>query len=98
MAGKDKDIEWLVKQTQEYRSQKSNTEDVVEELGDMGNLGQGFSSIDKLEEIDIGESGTGRPMFLNVNLGREQKEEMWALLKEFVDCFAWEYTEMPSLG
>jgi hypothetical protein len=37
-------------------------------------------------------------MFVNVNLSREQKEEMRALLKGFVDCFAWEYTEMPSLS
>jgi hypothetical protein len=98
MVGKDKDIEWLVKQTKEYRSWKSGIKDVIEELEDMGKLGQGFSSVDELEEIDIGNSGTGRPTFVNVNLGREQKEEMRALLKGFIDCFAWEYTEMPSLG
>jgi hypothetical protein len=64
----------------------------------MGKLGRGFSSVDELEEIDIGNSGTGRPTFVNVNLGREQKEEMWALLKGFIDCFVWGYTEMSGLG
>jgi hypothetical protein len=35
---------------------------------------------------------------VNTNLGREQKWEMRVLLQEFIDCFAWEYTEMPGLG
>jgi hypothetical protein len=59
MASKDKDIEWLVKWNEEYRSCKSNTEDVVEELEDVGKLGRGFSSVDELEEIDIGNGGLG---------------------------------------
>jgi hypothetical protein len=45
MASKDKDIEWLVKRTEEYHSRKSSTEDVVEELEDVGKLGRGFSSV-----------------------------------------------------
>jgi hypothetical protein len=39
MADKDKGIEWLVRQTEEYRSSKNGTEDVVDDLDDMGKLG-----------------------------------------------------------
>jgi hypothetical protein len=28
----------------------------------------------------------------------DQKSKVCALLKEFVDCFAWNYTEMPGLS
>jgi hypothetical protein len=38
--------------------------------------GRWFSSVDELEEVDIGDGGTGWPTLMNVNLGKEQKEEM----------------------
>jgi hypothetical protein len=41
MAGKDKDIEWLVKRMEKYHLLKSDTEDVVEEIEDIGKLGDG---------------------------------------------------------
>jgi hypothetical protein len=98
MASKDKDIEWLVKWNEEYRSCKSNTEDVVEELEDVGKLGRGFSSVDELEEIDIGNGSLGRPTFMNANVCRELKEQTRLLLQEFIDCDSWEYTDMPGLS
>jgi hypothetical protein len=39
MVSKDKDIEWLVRWTEEYHSHKSGIEDVVEELEYIGKLG-----------------------------------------------------------
>nr|ABA96125.1 retrotransposon protein, putative, unclassified [Oryza sativa Japonica Group] len=45
--------------------------------------GQGFMSADNLEEIDIGP---------------EFRTKLIELLKEFRDCFAWEYYEMPGLS
>ena len=39
-----------------------------------------------------------RPMFINQNLEADYKVELIALLKEYVDCFAWDYTEMPGLS
>jgi hypothetical protein len=31
-------------------------------------------------------------------LAEEQKAEMYSLLREFVDCFAWAYTDMSGLS
>jgi hypothetical protein len=36
--------------------------------------------------------------FINQNLEADYKVELITLLKEYVDCFAWNYTEMPGLS
>ena len=36
-------------------------------------------------------------MFISANLDPKYKQELTSLLKEYKDCFAWEYYEMPSL-
>ena len=70
----------------------------IEELDDMDKLGQGFTSTDPLEEVDIGDGTIPRPTFINKNLKADYKAVLIELLKEYVDCFAWEYHEMPSLS
>jgi hypothetical protein len=50
---------------------KNGTKDVVEDLDDMGKLGQGFSSVDELEENDIGGGGMGLHTYVNASLGKE---------------------------
>jgi hypothetical protein len=37
-------------------------------------------------------------MFINQNLEADYKVELIALLKEYIDYFAWNYTEMPGLS
>jgi hypothetical protein len=51
-----------------------------------------------LEEIDIGDGKTTRPTFVNKTLETDPRDEMIGLLKEYSDCFAWNYTEMPGLS
>jgi hypothetical protein len=51
----------------------------------------------KLEEIDIGPGDKPRPTFISKKLDPSLREPMIALLKEYSDCFAWDYTEMPGL-
>jgi hypothetical protein len=51
-----------------------------------------------LEEIDIGDGKTPRPTFVNKTLETDPRNEMIGLLKEYSDCFAWNYTEMPGLS
>jgi hypothetical protein len=51
-----------------------------------------------LEEIDIGDSKTPRPTFVNKTLETDPRNEMIGLLKEYSNCFAWNYTEMPGLS
>jgi hypothetical protein len=53
---------------------------------------------DPLEEIDIGDGTTPRPTFVNKNMSLEHKDAIIKLLKDYVDCFAWNYYEMPSLS
>jgi hypothetical protein len=68
------------------------------DLTDDGKLGNGFTSADELEEIDIGPGDKPRPIFVSKKLRPCLREPMIALLKEYADCFAWDYTEMPGLN
>jgi hypothetical protein len=36
--------------------------------------------------------------YVNAGLTEEQKGKVRSLAHEFIDCFAWEYTEMPGLS
>ena len=63
-----------------------------------GKLGQWFTSADLLEEVDIGPSDRPRPTYVSAKLDLESKQELINLLKEYQDCFAWEYYEMPGLS
>jgi hypothetical protein len=66
-------------------------------IEDEGKLGHGFISADELEKIDLGDGIKPRPTYNSAKLEEEYKRELITLLKEFKDCFAWEYYEMPGL-
>jgi hypothetical protein len=68
---------------------------MIEEFKDLDKLTQGFTSVDHLEEIDMGDGKTSRPTFVNKT---DPRNEMIGLLKEYSDCFSWNYTEMPGLS
>nr|ABB46599.1 retrotransposon protein, putative, unclassified [Oryza sativa Japonica Group] len=72
------------------------TKDTVDDLDDK--QGQGFMSADDLEDIDIGPGDRPRPTFISQNLSSEFRTKLIELLKEFRDCFAWQYYEMPGLS
>nr|AAM22019.1 Putative polyprotein [Oryza sativa Japonica Group]AAP52695.1 retrotransposon protein, putative, unclassified [Oryza sativa Japonica Group] len=72
------------------------TKDTVDDLDDK--QGQGFMSAGDLEEIDIGLGDRPRPTFISKNLSPEFRTKLIELLKEYRDCFAWEYYEMPGLS
>ena len=63
--------------------------------GTDGKLGHGFTPDD--EQIDIGSGDRLRPTYVSAKLDPEYKREFIDLLKEFKDCFAQEYNEMPGL-
>jgi hypothetical protein len=50
------------------RSSDSFVGDMIEKFRDLDKLGQGFTSADPLEEIDIGDGKTPRPTFMNKTL------------------------------
>ena len=72
--------------------------EAIEDLDDLDKLGQGFMSADPLEKVDIGDGSIPKPTFVNANLLDDCKTDLIKLLKEYVDCFAWKYSEMPGLN
>jgi hypothetical protein len=94
----DEELEWLHRRTEGYHSGRNDTGGLVEKFEIEGKLGQGFSSMDHLDEVDIGDGTLHRPTYIIANLSELQKEQVRGLITEFIDCFAWEYTEMPGLS
>jgi hypothetical protein len=70
---------------------------ICSNLADDGKLGYRFTSADELEEVDIGPGDKPQPTFISKKLDPSLQESMIALLKEYSDCFAWDYMEMPGL-
>jgi hypothetical protein len=75
----------------------SHSSSICSDLADDGKLGYVFTSADELEEVNIGPGDKPRPTFVSKKLDPSLREQMIALLKEYSDCFAWDYTEMPGL-
>jgi hypothetical protein len=76
----------------------NNMCEAIEDFNEVEKLGQGFSSADPLEEIDIRDGITPRPTFVNKNMSLEHKDAVIKLLRDYVDCFACNYREMPGLN
>jgi hypothetical protein len=62
--------------------------EVIEDFDEVEKLGQGFSSTDPLEVIDIGDRITPRPIFVNKNMSLEHKDVIIKLLRNYIDCFS----------
>jgi hypothetical protein len=56
--------------------------EAIEDFDEVEKLGQGFSSADPLEEIDIVDGITPRPTFVNKNMSLEHKDAIIMLLKD----------------
>jgi hypothetical protein len=99
---KDSITDNLAPETEEsaitQKTSDSSMGDMIEEFRDLDKLGHGFTSADPLEEIDIGDGKTPRPTLVNKTLETNPRNEMIGLFKEYSDCFAWNYTEMPGLS
>nr|XP_025702565.1 uncharacterized protein LOC112803275 [Arachis hypogaea] len=54
--------------------------------------------LDPLEEVDIGNGDYPRPTYVSKILPDDFKKEIVEILKEYCDCFAWDYAEMPYLS
>jgi hypothetical protein len=65
--------------------------EAIEDFDEVEKLGQGFSLAGRLEEIDIGDGITPRPTFVNKNMSLEHKDDIIKLLRDYIDCFAWNY-------
>jgi hypothetical protein len=54
-------------------------------IEDEGKLGHGFTSVDELEKIDLGNGSKPRLTYISAKLEEEYKKELITLLKEFKD-------------
>jgi hypothetical protein len=88
MTTREQELKWPSHRTEEYRLGRNDIGGLIEDMGDEGKLGQGFSSVDRLEEMDIDDGVTPRPTFVNAKLSREHKEQVCGLVQKFTDCFA----------
>jgi hypothetical protein len=93
-----KNVEWLRHRTKQYRSNINNMCEAIEDFDEVEKLGQGFSSANPLEDIDIGDGITPRPTSVNKNMSLEHKNAIIKLLRVYVDCFTRNYHEMPDLS
>jgi hypothetical protein len=94
----DANLEWLQQRREHYQAHKNDMCEAIEDFDDLSKLGQGFTSTDPLEKVDIGDGIVPRPTFVNKNLDPLFKSDLIKLLKEYVDCFAWNYNEMTGLS
>jgi len=91
-------VEWLQQRIEHYRARMNDMCEIIKESEDTDKLGQGFTSADPLEKVDLGDGTIPRPTFVNNNLSVEFKADLIKLLKEYIDCFAWDYSEIPGFS
>jgi hypothetical protein len=94
----DCNIEWLKQRVEQYWLEKNDVCEAVEDFSEIEKLGQGFTSADPLEEVDIGNGVVPRPTFVNKNLNADYKAKLIEFLREYVDCFTWSDSKMPGLS
>ena len=51
-----------------------------------------------LEEVDLWDGTVKRPTYVSAKYPKEFKDRIVELLKEYKDCFPWDYNEMPGLS
>jgi hypothetical protein len=68
-----KNLEWLSRRTTEYCSYTNDAMGVVEDLDELGKLGQGFSSMDDLEKVDIGDGVIPQRTYVSAHLNTRKK-------------------------
>ena len=66
-------------------------ENIVEELP------SNLPTEDSVQKIDLGTPNNPRPVYISKNIKDDELPEYVSFLREFVDCFAWSYAEMPGL-
>jgi hypothetical protein len=72
----------------QYWSTTNDMCEAIEDFDEVEELGQGFSSADPLEDIDIGDGITSSLTFVNKDLSLVHKDAIINLLKDYVDCFS----------
>jgi hypothetical protein len=71
-------IEWLKKRIEQYRLEMNDIIEAVDDFSEVEKLGQGFTSADPLEEVDIGDGVVPRLTIVNKNLDAETRSKQGA--------------------
>jgi len=53
---------------------------------------------DPLEEVDLGDGSAKRRTYASAKINKEFRDRSVELLKEYKDCYAWDYNEMPGFS
>jgi hypothetical protein len=70
----NKDLEWLSRRIEEHHSSKDDAMGVVDDLDEIGKLGRGFSSMDDLDKVDIGDGVIPRPTYASAQLNPDKNK------------------------
>jgi hypothetical protein len=54
-------------------------------------------AIEELQEVNLGTPEKPRPTFIAASLPEPEAHNLVKFLREYKDCFAWTYSEMPGL-
>ena len=73
--------EWLQQRIDHHQACTNDMCEAIEYFDDLDKLGQGFTSIDPLEKVDLGDGNIPRQTFVNKNLSAEYKADLIELLK-----------------
>ena len=57
----DDNVEWLKHHVERYRTKKTDACEAIDDFDELNKLGQGFTSADPLEQVDIGDGSVPRP-------------------------------------
>jgi len=50
----------------------------------------------KVIQVNLGSQDHPKPIFISDSLSLTEKEELIALVREYIDVFAWNYEDMPG--
>jgi hypothetical protein len=68
-----KDLGWLSRWTAEYHSYMDDILGMMEDIDKLGKLGRGFSSMEDLEKVDIGDRVIPHTTYVSAPLNTGQK-------------------------
>ena len=52
---------------------------------------------DRVIQVDVGSQDHPKSIFISESLSFTEREELIALIREYIDVFAWKYGDMPGL-
>src|SRR3954471_11467914 len=52
---------------------------------------------DSLLQVNMGDEANPKPIYISDTLSQNEKADLIALIREYIDVFAWHYEDMPGL-